>query len=214
MKRVPFFHLSVGCVLAAYPALRVPAPGVLILAIMATGLLAAGGITRRYRLLTWSANVVVLEYCVSLVLGNRHPGRVEPVIVGLGILAFLELNYLNLLSFTPSRARTITLMTTGNPGKETLSEMVKANPLRGLGRRFTARIAIVAAICMVLSVAFQELTRGVNLPASFTFPLLVIGASLAALSLYWLTAISLLDSVAARYYSDRKSERFSGDPDS
>lgn len=212
MKRFPFLHLSVGCVLAAYPALSAPSPGVLILAIMATGLLAAGEITRRYHLVTWSANVVALEYCVSLVLGNRYPGRVEPVTVGLGILAFLDLNYLNLLSFTPSRARTITLITTGNPGKETLSKMVEAGPLRGLGRRLAARIAIIATISILLSVAFQKLTHGVSLPAGFTFPLLIIGTSLAALSIYSLTAIGLLLDVAPKDYSDGKSGR-SRDPD-
>lgn len=145
-------------------------------------------------------------------LGNRYPGWVEPVIVGLGILAFLDLNYLNLLSFTPSRARTKTLITTGSPGKETLSKMVEAGPLRGLGRRFAARITIIAAISILLSVAFQKLTRGVNLPAGFTFPLLVVGASLAALSIYSLAAIGLLVDVAPKDCSDGKSGR-SRDPD-
>lgn len=88
MKWFPLLCLSVGCTLAVYLALRAPVPGVLVAAVAAVGLLTAGGIARRYRLLVWSADTVVVEYCLGLILADKRPGVVESVVLGLGILAF------------------------------------------------------------------------------------------------------------------------------
>ncbi|MCR4402757.1 MAG: hypothetical protein NUW12_08225 [Firmicutes bacterium] len=191
-----FLTISTGCVLAAYPVLKVPATGVLALMFIAVGLMAAGQLSRRFHLSTWGAGVVALEYCVSLVLSDRYPGVVEPVVVGLGILVFLDLSHLSLLSFTPFVAHATAL--TG---------MVETRAIRGFARRLAGRVVVIAAVSILLSATSQELTRGVSLPMRSTFPLLVAGASLAGLSMYCLTCLTALGRLFGAASKARQDRR-------
>jgi len=52
-------------------------------------------------------------------------------------------------------------------------------------------MTVAAGISIALTVGLHNIARVANLPATFTFPMLVTGASLAALSMYWLAAMSL-----------------------
>lgn len=181
--------------LAAYPAATVPESWVVGAACVAVLLALGGAALGWYSLSVWTAANVFLEYALSLTLSNRHPGVMEPVLIGLGVLVYIDVSYLGLVcsrSSASSDARRL-LSTAGNGGDSqggvglVLSNM--------FGWRHAAFILVVGAAAIATASGLWGITRLERLPSGLPFPLMAVGGTLAGFAVY-LAGVATLASAA------------------
>lgn len=182
--------------LAVYPAATVPESWVIGAGCVAVLLALGGAALGWYSLSVWTAVTAFLEYALSLALSNRHPGVIEPVLIWLGVLVYLDVSYLGLLcsrSSASSDARR-RLSTARNGGDSQGGGGLRLSDM--FGWRYAAFILVVGAAAIATASGLWGITHSERLPSGLAFPLMAVGGTLAGFAVYW-TGAAPLASVAA-----------------
>lgn len=196
MTLLAWLYFIIAVILAVYPVAMGPAWSLLGLGVAAMVVAAAGRLSRRYGLFILSAGVLLLEYFAGLPSRARMPGPVEPVAVGLGVLAFLEISYAHLLCLPPREPASMRLVSDGEElfdGEETPGARGHSGILyiKGIAPRLLA-VAVVSALLAGVFLVFAR--GGARIRPSLVYPALVVAASVLGLSVYWLIHAAYLQT--------------------
>ncbi len=189
---------AVCALTVGYAAMKAPAQWVIAVAMASTLLCAAGAARGSFRIVGWSI-VVAFAVCVASLVEHRLVNWGEPTLMCLGLLAMTEIGHIACVIRTPEVNPSSIVLVSVDP--DTAAEADAEADAGDTDATLTALLPSVAlrllasgAVSLGLTHLYLAAAASGGLRNSDAFFMMLLGAAVVGMCIYWLTRVSTQDS--------------------
>lgn len=166
-------------VLAFYPVVKIPTPGLLAIAGIALIFTAVGIFSGQYRFFSSASGFILLGHCLALMGRTGVPAGAEAILAGLGVFLMLELSYS--VCLFPSHLSSMVDASLPEPGKGRPSGRHGLDSYNRMLLSILIRVIGIGFISMFFLLGFLILSRRIVIPGNLFLPALVLSGSISGL---------------------------------